>query len=305
MRHQYTRNCFYDMKEFTVRPVMDNVRVQFGAINAVNQLQATPLFHKILNPLDLLQTNPSPKNKTRYRGFDKLNDTQTKILLHTYLKIIDENNPNITLVKGPPGTGKSCVITNLALQSLYGEEVRVLDKKILICAQSNTAVDVIARNLHNISLRMREEIRFRIIRFGLMDRIHPSVMPIALPKLVEKDQLKKIQSMNKNVQLEDRENLKLHVSSGIIKSSCNTNQTPFQMLQLEAEIVEMCKRNIKGTVDEDNLKEKQRQLKSIKYILNQSIRPEDEESLYRWYLSNAHVVCATLSSCVKLSKYVG
>lgn len=74
------------------------------------------------------------------------------------------------------------------------------------------------------------------------------------------------------------------------------------MLQLEAQIADMTKRNIKGTVEEDMLIEKQKQLQLMRNISNQLTRPEDERSIVTWYLNNANIVCATLSSCVKLSQ---
>lgn len=203
-------NC---IKELRIRPVMDRVRVHFEAFNSVYQLQSTPLFQKIINPFELLKNKPPPKKIVNYRGFDKLNDRQRHVLLNTYTNIVDETTPNITLIQGPPGTGKSCVITNLVLQTLYGDEVRYLDKKILICAQSHAAVDVIAAKLYDISMRMRIEKRFRLIRYGMLNKIHPNVLPVALQKVVEHDQLKKLQAKNKDLQIENKENLKNQVSS--------------------------------------------------------------------------------------------
>lgn len=284
---------------------MDKVRVHFAAFNAVYQLQSTPLFQKIINPLELLKCRPPPKKKVVYRGFDPLNDKQRQVLLNTYTKIIDETTPNITLIQGPPGTGKSCVITNLVLQTLYGEEVRYLDKKVLICAQSNAAVDVIAGKLYDISLRMRPEKRFRVIRYGMLNKIHPNVLPIALQKVVERDQLKKLQAKNKDIQLENKENLKNQVSfkTNRIINGCNIEmkiRIYFKILQFEAQIADMSSRNVKGTVEEDMLIEKKRQLQLMRNILNENMRPEDERSLFTWYLSNANIVCCTLSSCVNL-----
>ena len=73
-------------------------------------------------------------------------------------------------------------------------------------------------------------------------------------------------------------------------------------MEFEAKIAEMSSRNIKGTVEEDLLIEKKRQLQLMRNILNQSMRPEDERSLFTWYLSNANIICTTLSSCVNLQQ---
>ncbi|TMW41155.1 hypothetical protein DOY81_013764, partial [Sarcophaga bullata] len=168
MAKNFTVEYFKSIKEFVVRPVMDRVRVHFGAFNSVYQLQATPLFPKIINPFELFKCS-------------------TKYLHKNYCY---ETTPNITLIQGPPGT------------------VRYLDKKILICAQSNAAVDVIAGKLYDVSMRMRIEKRFRLIRYGMLGKIHPSVLPVALQNVVEHDQLKKLKAKNKDLQIENKENLK-------------------------------------------------------------------------------------------------
>ncbi|KAL9915000.1 putative helicase senataxin isoform 2-T2 [Glossina fuscipes fuscipes] len=274
-----------DTKELIVRPVIDNVRVEFGSFNAVYQLESTPLFRKVLYPLELLNGKLPPKRNIVYKACDRfLNERQKQVLLSTYTRIIDETTPNITLIQGPPGTGKSQVIANLALQTLYGEEVRYLDRKILICAQSNAAVDVIAGKLYEISLRMRVETRFRLIRFGNSDKISPYVQPAVLKNVVIRDQMKKLSKWKCN--------------------GTNGEDLQKQVFQLEAEIANARISTISGTVEEDKLKEKIRQLELAKSIMKGSMRPDDEQRMFSWYLSNAHIVCATLSSCVRLTNYV-
>lgn len=56
-------------------------------------------------------------------------------------------DPSIMLVEGPPGTGKSYLISNLALQMIFGDETHNLNLKILICSGSNAAVDTITEKL--------------------------------------------------------------------------------------------------------------------------------------------------------------
>lgn len=272
-----------DTKELIVRPVIDNVRVEFGSFNAVYQLESTPLFRKVIDPLELLDGKLPPKKNIVYKACDRfLNERQKQVLLSTYTRIIDETTPNITLIQGPPGTGKSQVIANLALQTLYGEEVRYLDRKILICAQSNAAVDVITGRLYEISLRMRVETRFRLIRFGNSDKISPYVQPAVLKNVVIRDQMKKLWKWKCN--------------------GTNGEDLQKQVLQLEAEIANVRISAIPGTIEEDKLKEKIRQLELAKSIMKGSMRPDDEQRIFSWYLSNAHIVCATLSSCVRLTK---
>lgn len=69
--------------------------------------------------------------------------------MDVYKKCIDKKTPSISLIEGPAGTGKSILITNLILQLIFGEEVYKDGKglKILLCAPSNAAVDIITYKL--------------------------------------------------------------------------------------------------------------------------------------------------------------
>lgn len=57
--------------------------------------------------------------------------------------------PNISLLDGGAGTGKTCMIANLALQLVYGDELR-RPLRILICSQSHGNINDITRKLMNI-----------------------------------------------------------------------------------------------------------------------------------------------------------
>lgn len=77
------------------------------------------------------------------------------VLKHVYRRCIDSlTTPNISLIEGPPGTGKSVLITNLILQLLNGFKAikPSMKLRILVCAHSNAAVDVIAKQLIDIRL---------------------------------------------------------------------------------------------------------------------------------------------------------
>lgn len=75
-------------------------------------------------------------------------------LTSIYRRCLQSDDSNISLIDGPPGTGKSRVIYNLILQLVFGKEV-LKKKRILICAQSNTAVDVITKKLIKIRLKIQ------------------------------------------------------------------------------------------------------------------------------------------------------
>ncbi|XP_014085144.3 uncharacterized protein Setx [Bactrocera oleae] len=273
----------------TVRPMVDIVRVEFGAFNAVYQLEQSPLLKEILDPIELCKIKPYPKCNIQYSGCDELNNRQKDVLLRTY-RHATESTPNITLIQGPPGTGKSCVIANLVHQLLYGNEVRILDQKVLVCAQSNAAVDVIAEKLFDMSQTKSPDKMFRLIRFGLLERISTKVRHATLPKIIERNQIRKLKAICKNLQIDHKVDMKEYLRNEILK--------------IEADIEHMKLSNVKNTVQEEVLLEKQRQIQLMRNIVNGVLRPEDENSLYNWHLKHANVVCTTLSSCVKLSKYV-
>ncbi|XP_017464921.1 PREDICTED: helicase SEN1 isoform X2 [Rhagoletis zephyria] len=272
-----------------VRPMIDVVRVEFGAFNAVYQLEQSPLLAQILDPMQLCKRKPFTQCNIQYNGCDDLNARQKEVLIRTYRRAI-EPTPNITLIQGPPGTGKSCVIANLVHQLLYGNEIRILDQKVLICAQSNAAVDVIAEKLFNMGQKKLPDVQFRLIRFGLMERISPKVRHATLPKIIERNQIRKLKVACTNLQIDDKIDIKEYLRNEII--------------QIEADIEHMKQKNVKGTAQEEELIAKVRQVQLMRNIVNGVLRPEDERSLYNWHLKNANVVCTTLSSCVKLSQYV-
>lgn len=57
--------------------------------------------------------------------------------------------PNISLLDGAAGTGKSCMIVNLALQLVYGDDLPK-PLRILICSKTNGSINDLTRKLINI-----------------------------------------------------------------------------------------------------------------------------------------------------------
>lgn len=88
---------------------------------------------------------------------DKLNNEQDLIVRHISERV-SLPTPSITLIDGPPGTGKSRVIINLLLQLIYTDP-SLRPRKIIVCAHSNSAVDVICRKLDTIDRYMKKDKR--------------------------------------------------------------------------------------------------------------------------------------------------
>lgn len=77
-----------------------------------------------------------------------MNEEQKDVLELIYCQCLS-NRPGLSLVEGPPGTGKTRLIVNLILQLVFGKEVQ-RRLRILVCASSNAAVDNIALKLMKI-----------------------------------------------------------------------------------------------------------------------------------------------------------
>ncbi|KAH3683697.1 hypothetical protein WICPIJ_005316 [Wickerhamomyces pijperi] len=83
----------------------------------------------------------------------RMNDSQKRIVAHA---LHGENA--VTLVQGPPGTGKTTVIVELVRQFLPNDG-KSYSNKILLCAQTNAAVDNVCEGL----LKMRVADILRIV----------------------------------------------------------------------------------------------------------------------------------------------
>ena len=110
--------------------------------------------YKVKEP-DLVEKDPENKlvDAVRDHYARALNGAQRKVI-DTSLKALDADQSydgnGVILVQGPPGTGKSTTIVSLiAVLLAKGRERRFRGKKILVCAPSNAAVDVLARRVLN------------------------------------------------------------------------------------------------------------------------------------------------------------
>ncbi|MBK8548868.1 MAG: AAA family ATPase [Saprospiraceae bacterium] len=72
----------------------------------------------------------------------------------------------LSIIHGPPGTGKTTTLVALTKTILQKE------KKILVCASSNNAVDLLASRLHLEGLR--------VLRIGNVTRIHDDLVDLTL-----------------------------------------------------------------------------------------------------------------------------
>jgi len=107
---------------------------------------------------------------------DQLNESQKNAV-----KSIVENE-NLTIIHGPPGTGKTTTLLEGILQLI------VKGEKILVSAPSNTAVDNIARGLINLNVN--------ILRVGNTTKVDETVYPYTTEgKMSDSKQQKEIKKL--------------------------------------------------------------------------------------------------------------
>lgn len=166
------------IKEIHIRVVFPKLDIEAGTYSAIENMKNSPLVELILNPLKISK-NIGDLKKYKYCGFASLNKEQEKLILETYAISLNNKVPSIKLIEGPPGTGKSRLIQNTVFQLLYGEEVSK-KPKILVCAQSNTAVDIIMRKL----IDERKKYGTKLIRYGVESSMHQKVLPYSVNSFV-------------------------------------------------------------------------------------------------------------------------
>jgi len=277
-----TEDQINSVKQWTVRPVVDSIRVELGALSAVHQLPSSPLCRRILKPTQTISEISLPKQAFTFKGCTRLNEHQENICLRTYQRVVDDLKPSITLIQGPPGTGKSKVISELCLQTLYGNAAKTLDRKILICTHSNTAVDHIVGLLGGV-VRVMSHDRFNLLRFGLHEKMSNYSRPFSLEAHFDKAKKLKLERLTpENVE--------------ILKK---------QHMDLKADILQLKqKANLTGTYLQQQLQQKERQLRLISDQLNPPLTPREELEISQTCVAKANIICTTLSSCVKLANYV-
>ncbi|EDW40653.1 GM24969 [Drosophila sechellia] len=271
-----------NINQLTVRPVVDSLRVELGALSAVHQLRSSPLCRRILKPTQAVNEVSLPKQPFTFKGCHKLNEHQESIVLQIYQRIIDDIQPSLTLIQGPPGTGKSKVISELCLQTMYGNAAKTLDRKILICAHSNTAVDHIVGLLGSV-LRVMNHDQFHLLRFGMHEKMSSYSRPFSLEAHFIKAKEQKLKRVSKE-------------NAEILKK---------QHIDLKGEIQQLKeKTNLTSTYLLQKLHQKEKKLQLISNQLSPPLTQREEFEISQMCVTRANIICTTLSSCVKLANYI-
>lgn len=266
-----------------IRPFLKNIQ-------AVEDVQKSPLFHPILKP--------NPKTFSVGFGDDdirpdiaplpqmkNLNEKQTHIVksvARVCTSVRDANN--ICLVQGPPGTGKTTTIVATILQIFsrhrhYHREAPL--PRILLCAPSNAAVDEITKRLMWVD---KERTKFNLMRMGRDDAVAPEVRDITFERLREKEMQRRVsESTNhKSIELERRTR----------QEAINRLGEQITLAKDDQAKIDLLNRKIKAEMTK---------LQRAKDQLNQKTLPEKERAELRQragddLLEHADVIAVTLNS---------
>ncbi|NVK86342.1 MAG: AAA family ATPase, partial [Cytophagia bacterium] len=102
---------------------------------------------------------PSFKNGFEFQSVN-LNESQNKALTNIF------NAQDVAIIHGPPGTGKTTTLVNAI------KEVVKNERQVMVCAQSNAAVDLLVEKLDNLGLD--------VLRLGHPARLTPEVIENSL-----------------------------------------------------------------------------------------------------------------------------
>ncbi|XP_058808313.1 probable helicase senataxin isoform X2 [Phymastichus coffea] len=215
---------------------------------------------------------------------DKLNEKQKEAVIK-FTDAATNMKSKIGLLVGPPGTGKSTVITNLVTQMLYGDGrfVNGNAKRILVCAPSNAAIDEIVLRLLEIRQAIsKREHRFRMVRIGREECMHEEVKKISVADLARKE-ANRLFTGNKQKHLEDVEHKK-HLLLKTIKSLNDLMASdPHNRSRYEMEL--------------EHKRTKYEKLSHRSPEAEQMERSKLETNAKTTILHGAHVIACTLSSC--------
>lgn len=152
---------------------------------ALNNLEANkPLFHLFEQlhgdaPMENTLQDADPAALTYYNK--RLNESQQRAVAAI------TNNTTVTIVHGPPGTGKTTTLIEAIMQLIKAGE------KVLVSAPSNTAVDNIAKGL------IQQKVQ--VLRVGNSSKVDEIIFKYTLEgKLSDSNQQKEIKQLKKRAE---------------------------------------------------------------------------------------------------------
>ncbi|XP_060868332.1 uncharacterized protein LOC132943378 isoform X3 [Metopolophium dirhodum] len=147
---------------------------------AINNVTTSTLCKALITPqLHNYSIDSSKANSKNYNINSLLLNNSQKEAVKMAVTICNAVEPNVGLIIGPPGTGKTNVICNIILSLMSKQLTKTTTKpKLLICAPSNEAADAIVRRIIEIKKDLKHESQFNVVRVGSGQKYDPN-SPIA------------------------------------------------------------------------------------------------------------------------------
>ena len=179
---------------------VSRIETSLRLFQAVEDAHHSPLFSNILRPKEknfYLGNDTEIKSALKHHTlpqYANLN-TEQKRIVASAARMVTTNPglPQMALIHGPPGTGKSTTIVGLILQIFARCEQETVLPRILLTAPSNTAVDELLRKLKAVRRKISSSHshhekgkylpKFRMVRIGEEKKIHPDIKDYRLESL--------------------------------------------------------------------------------------------------------------------------
>ncbi|XP_026325144.1 helicase sen1 isoform X2 [Hyposmocoma kahamanoa] len=166
------------------------IQKELMLFDAMEYLAGSPLSEAILRPepRHFVKTDSKSSFNMQCQWTKVLNPSQQAAVFSSVSAALSDR-PCIQMVQGPPGTGKSSVICAIVMSYFYDLKGKLQHNrgKILICATSNAAVDEIVCRLLNIRQNLPKTERFRMVRVGRAEAMHPLAYNISSQQLAQRD----------------------------------------------------------------------------------------------------------------------
>ncbi|ODM99051.1 putative helicase senataxin [Orchesella cincta] len=141
-----------DMKQLGYITQISYIMPKIREFRGLNCLQSSKLFNHIVSPPKInnpwTSSYPPMSSHQMIRICHQLNSEQQSMVNYITSRVFS-NDPELMLMHGPPGTGKTTTIVALVLQLIhsYRMKYKTGTPRILICTPSNAAIDEIMRRL--------------------------------------------------------------------------------------------------------------------------------------------------------------
>ncbi|KAG6444839.1 helicase sen1 isoform X2 [Manduca sexta] len=176
--------------EVVLAKTLAHISNELMLFEAMEYMANSPLGEIILQPkpYHFPKVGANPVLNTKSPWTMTLNPSQ-QMAVNASVSAALSDRPSVQMVQGPPGTGKSSVICSMVMSYFYDSKSRRNQNhgKILICATSNAAVDELVIRLLKIRQTLPKEERFRMVRVGRAEAMHPCARDVSSQQLARRD----------------------------------------------------------------------------------------------------------------------